>query len=372
MNINNSPNYMGLPFDPYNGAGAPQMGFQQSQNPYGFTQNAPKMIQNNVPQRPNIDPRIFDTPDITLGSKPLFSVASENTIPIDNSSDADNRKRKTGNPNKRAKKAEDTSLIVRADGSPEPVKGEIEPAATIYSYQETNNMLHETLGQIDAINLELVQEFNNVRHSRTMKNKYNVLNALSENIGSMISNRLTTIKEINNCISKSNEMDYKKYKDVQAAQSAMNDDKYIADVYQALMANPQAQPTQLQMPQVDSSILGSGIVRANVTQGDIGGSNPIDVGYLNYMANLTPEQNLMRYEGNPNVKQVVVYDAATGNKFFQMMDMSTGEAITNVPTYDNTIMEDTTLDLKTKIAKNININQTFPIIVLNDNITSQY
>ena len=30
------------------------------------------------------------------------------------------------------------------------------------------------------------------------------------------------------------------------------------------------------------------------------------------------------------------------------------------------------LDLKTKIAKNLNLNESFPIIVLNDNIVSQY
>ena len=55
-----------------------------------------------------------------------------------------------------------------------------------------------------------------------------------------------------------------------------------------------------------------------------------------------------------------------------MMDLSTGQVIENVPVYDQSIMEDTTLDVKNKIAKNINLNETFPIVVLNDNITSQY
>jgi hypothetical protein len=166
-------------------------------------------------------------------------------------------------------------------------------------------------------------------------------------------------------------MDYKKYKDIQAAQGNMTDDKYIADMYQAFLQNPQAQaPVFTQLPQVDQSIVGSGIVRANMTDMNTGAIS--DAGYLNYVANLTPEQNMMRYENDPNIKQVVVYDAQTGNKFFQYMNMATGEAINNVPTYDNIIMEDTTLDLNTKIAKNININETFPIIVINDQVTSQY
>ena len=233
-------------------------------------------------------------------------------------------------------------------------------------------MLRETLGQIDAINAELVRQFDMVSHSRTMKNKYNVMIGLSENIGSGISNRIAAIREINNSITKSNDLDYKRYKDQKAAQSAMNDDKYIADLYKSFIANPQVNVPSPQVPQVDSSIFGSGIVRADLRGGNIAQGGQIDLGYLNYESNLTPEQNLMRYEGDPNVKQVVVYDASTGNKMFQMMNLATGQVIPNVPVYDEMFMADTTLDLKTKTAKNINLNETFPIVVINDDVTSQY
>lgn len=356
----------------------------QSQNPYNVNmrqQQNPQMV-GQIQQRSQIDPRTFETPTITMGDnkthKPLFSVAKEsgskaNVITVDNSSDAEveqKRKRKTGE-DKVAKKETGTLPIIRANESTEKVNGEVVDS-TIYTYQETNNLLHETLGQIDAVNGELVQEFNAVRHNRTMKNKYNVLNDLSENIGTMISNRIATIKEINNCITKSNDMDYKKYKDIQAAQSAMNDDKYIADIYQAFMQNPQNQAPTYQMPAIDQSIMGSGIIRANVTDGNLSPGGMIDAGYLNYVSNMTPEQNLMRYENNPNVKQVVVYDASTGSKFFQMMDMSTGEVIPNVPVYDDMIMEDTTLDLANGIAKNLNLRESFPIVQINNNVTSQY
>lgn len=366
----------GIPFDPYNGQQMQPAGvgvFQPTQNPYGYGANVPQQL-NNQPKKPPVDPRTFETPQIVSGGS-LFKVSDRPTsIPVDNLSDAEKVKAKNRGAGRRKVSKEDTSMIVKDTTSSETaISGEVEPAATIYSYQETNNLLHDTLGQIDAINAELVQEFNVVRHSRTMKNKYSTLNALSENIGAMISNRLTTIKEINNCISKANEMDYKKYKDIKAAQASITDDKYITDVYKALMQNQAAQPTQLQMPQMtDPSILGSGIVRANITSADATGMNPIDAQYLGYIANLTPEQNLMRYESDPNVKQVVVYDASTGAKFFQYMNMATGEAIPNLPVYDDNIMQDTTLDIKQGIAKNINLNQTFPIVTINDNITSQY
>ena len=55
-----------------------------------------------------------------------------------------------------------------------------------------------------------------------------------------------------------------------------------------------------------------------------------------------------------------------------MMDVVTGAVIPNVPVYDPMFLEDTTLDLKNKIAKNINLNETFPIIVINEGVTQQY
>jgi hypothetical protein len=128
-----------------------------------------------------------------------------------------------------------------------------------------------------------------------------------------------------------------------------------------------------QLPPIDQNVIGSGIVRANMTEADMKNTGvPMDIGYLNYMANLTPEQNLMRYENDPNVQQVVVYDAATGAKFFQMMNIATGEVIPNVPVYDQMMMENTTLDLKTGIAKNLDLNETFKIVQINNDITNQY
>ena len=63
---------------------------------------------------------------------------------------------------------------------------------------------------------------------------------------------------------------------------------------------------------------------------------------------------------------VVVYDKATGNKYFDVMNVATGRSIPNVPRRDPMFMEDTTLDIQKKIAKNINLNETFPIVIINE------
>ena len=54
------------------------------------------------------------------------------------------------------------------------------------------------------------------------------------------------------------------------------------------------------------------------------------------------------------------------------MNMSTGEVIPNVPVYDESIAAETTPDLVHGIAKNLNLRENFPLIQINNNITSQY
>lgn len=338
-------------------------------------QYAGQNIQQPVPQQPQqmINPNMFDTPEITSGGKRFFSIIDEPNadkalIPVDTSvPDMEKGSSRRGRPKK-----ETGSGIVRAEAKQQPLEGTVENTPTEYTYMETTGMLRETLSQIDSLNSELMQEFANVRHSRTMKNKYQTLIGLSENVGSLLNNKISAIREINSSISRANELDYKKEKDRRSAAANMDDDKYIADLYKSFIKNPMNLAPQPQMPSVDPAIFGSGVVRADLRSGNYNSNNPVDASYLNYVSNLTPEQNLMRYEGNNNIKQVVVYDNATGNRFFQMMDMSTGQVIPNVPVYDQMIMEDTQIDLATKIAKNININETFPVIVINEGVTSQY
>jgi hypothetical protein len=237
---------------------------------------------------------------------------------------------------------------------------------------ETTGLLKETLAQIDSLNSELAQEFQAVRNNKYMKNKYGTLIGLSENIGSLIGNRISAIREINSSISKANDLDYKKLKDMREAQAEVNDDAYIANLYQSFINNSGNLTPQLQTPSLDMSNMGSSIIRADLRNTDPTKGGVLDASYLNYVSNMTPEQNLMRYENDPDVKQVVVFDAASGNKFFQMMNVATGEAIPNVPVYDESILEETTLDLSKGIAKNLNLRETFPIIQINNNIASQY
>ena len=344
---------------------------QPTGNPFNSMQNmVPVNGQQQLGQQKMIDPRQFETPQIVSSGSSMFKFkAQPSTIHVDVEPSDQEKKKSSG----KSKKVESGNLpIVTGEEKPaNQSSGQIVENPTAYTYMETTGLLRETLGQIDSLNSELMQEFQMVRNNRTMKNKYNVLVGLSENVGSLLSNKISAIREINSSISKSNDLDYKKYKDAKEAQSAINDDKYIADLYKSAMANPQMNPVSPILPQVDASIFGSGIVRAQ-TPLDMTGGMPVDTSYMNYQSRLTPEQNLWRYEDNPAVQQVLVMDDATGNKFFQFMNTQTGEVIPNMPTYDENILSDCTIDRDRMIAKNTNLNQTFPLVIINQGVQSAY
>lgn len=352
-------------------------GMPVQQNPFG------QPMPNGQQAQPPIDPRIYDTPKITTGDDSLYhfrptvetTATKATSIKVDRDV-ADMEKLDKKRKSEKSSKVESTNLpVVTGETLPPANKGEIVEAPTAYTYMETTGMLRETLGQTDSLNSELMQEFASVRHNRTMKNKYNVLVGLSENVATLLNTKVSIIKEINSSISKSNEMDYKKAKDIKAAQAGVDDDKYIADLYKSFMSNPQSNPmTQMPvMPNVDPSLFGSGVVRAAMPVGTAAGGMPIDTSYVNYQSNITPEQRLWMYESMPEVQEVLVFDDATGNKFFTYMNTVTGEVLSQLPATSIDIIDDIVIDRDRRIARSNNLNKQWPLYIVNENtIASKY
>ena len=252
----------------------------------------------------------------------------------------------------------------------------VEDPSAMYTYAATTMMLHDIVGQLDMLASEIKSEMDDIRLSRTAHNKYNNLIGLSTALGKILETKVSAISQINSAISKANDLDYKREKDRKSIEANQGmDDKRLMDLYQSFVANPMGiennvmslGPTAMQ-----TSIGNSPIIRSDVPDYTPPANGPADLGYLNYLSNMTPEQNLMFYENNPNVQTCVIYDASTGNKFFQVMDVSTGQAVPNVQALDNRFMEDTFIDLKSKTASNNNLHQTYPVIVINEGVASQY
>ena len=352
------------------------------QTPQEYQQGV-QQIPHNYGQLPQRQQSMFDdTPKIITGGFNFPTVenssqAQKNKMTITESPAID-----VGLPaiqRKPRKKKEETSIQSTATTDIIRAEGTVEDVSTLNSYFETAAMLNNTMSQIDMVATEIKAELDSVRSNRTLKSKYNVMTGLAGNLSELLEAKISAIKELNNCISKANDMDYKREKDRKSAESGLGDDKVIMDLYQAFVNNPnintgsmvQGNMGVLGPTSIGSTVSGTGIVRAPADNQS--GQQGVDQAYLGYLANLTPEQNMMLYEQDPNIKQCVVFDAATGNKWFQVMNVATGQPIPNAPTHSNDIfMEDTTIDLRNKIAKNINLGETYPLIVINDNITSQY
>ena len=361
-------NAYGIPNTP-----APQQQPTQLVNQYGQPQAA-------YNQRPYVDPRMYDTPQIVSNNNSAFSFNVKNPnqpssgdVRVDEPIfETKRRGRPKNSDSNNLPATQSSSGIIRAKEDNKPLSGSVENVPTAYTYMETTGLLHQTLSQIDAVNNELMGEFEMVRANRAMKNKYGILNGLSENIGALISNKIQAIKEINNSISKSNDLDYKRYKDNKDALN-QTDDKYISDLYTSFLTNQNANNQMMNnMPRMDAGIYGSsGIVRA-----DLGGQQNLgNVQYTNYIANITPEERLMLMEGNNNIRQAMVYDPNTGNRAFQYFDFSNPAnpiPQPGLPTYSDILLNEFTIDLANRKAKSTNLKETMDLVIVNGQTGNTY
>ena len=239
-------------------------------------------------------------------------------------------------------------------------------------YQETTGMLKGAIIQLDGLLNDTMQDAAMVRSSKTLRRKYDLLSLLNGNASNIIGNKITAIREINSTISKCNDLELKRMKELNLAAAAEDSDKKIMDMYNAFVTMPVGDPgmgmgamASNNLAQISHSLSMGNVVTSN-TQGED------DAAYQNYLANMNPAQRLNMYEGNPNVKQVVVYNQQTGARYFEVMDLSTGEVIPGVDKHDPMFLENTTLDLEHKIARNIDIGETYPIVIVGEPVANAY
>lgn len=231
-------------------------------------------------------------------------------------------------------------------------------------YEETTNLLKTAIVQLDNNLMDMQTDIQQVRSSRTLKRKFDYLSMIQGNMGQFINTKVTALREINNTITKCNELELRRIKDLRLAENEKNDDKTIMDMYNAFISTPTSTGYQLGPSLQDITTSAPNIMPANM-------SGP-DAGYQNYLNNLTPSQVLMMYEDDPDVQQVVMYDESTGARWFEIMNLRTNEVIKGADKHDQMFMEDTDLDLNNGIARNINLGESFPIIRVGKSIVNTY
>ena len=232
-------------------------------------------------------------------------------------------------------------------------------------YDETTMLLKASIGQLDGLLAESINDANQIRASKTLKRKYDLLSLLNNNASSIIGNKITAIREINNTISKCNDLELKRKKELDLAAAGENSDKKIMDMYSAFVSMPTGEPGVANMQSITNSLNMGNVITGSIIGGD-------DMGYQQYVQNMSPAQLLNMYESNPDVKQVVVYNQQNGSRYFEVMNMATGEVIPGVDKHDAMFLEGVTLDLENKIARNIDLGETYPIVVVGEPVMNMY
>jgi hypothetical protein len=287
------------------------------------------------------------------------------TLPVAVSTEPPKRKR--GRPRKSEQESNDSTIVVQKNSTTSsglPLCQTNDPYED--TYEETNDMLRVSIAQLDILANDVKGEIDSIRGSRTLKGKYKYISDLCATASSLVSSKISAIKEINAVKTKCHELEIRRIKDIKsAAANQQDDDKYIADLYNAYINTPigAAQHPALQYNSANVAgnmgALMTGMNAAPVIE---------DQNFNNYMQNLTPEQNRMILGDNPNIETVVVYDPNTGDKMFDVIDSTTGTPVTNYPRPDRTLLDDTSIDFATGIASNTNIGQSWKVVVLGDMI----
>ena len=232
------------------------------------------------------------------------------------------------------------------------------------TYGETNYMLRESIGQINMISAAVQSEIENLKNSKTIKGKYKYMADLCSTASNLVSTKLSAVKEINNTITTCHKLEMQRLKDIKNLQSQQqDDDKYMADLYNAYINTPINQGQA-------ASFLNMNAANTINNQTMMGQATPLygnsDDGYSDYLNNMTPEQNRMLLDGNPNIETVVVYDPNTGAKAFDVIDISTGNPVPNFPRPVESLLDDTIIDFHSGIASNSNIGMNWKVVALTD------
>lgn len=244
------------------------------------------------------------------------------------------------------------------------------------TYNNTTSLLYGAIGQIDALSAELKNDLDNVRNSRTLKKKYDYISEMVSTEGSLISNKINAIKEINKTITDSHNLDLKRMTSVANSGLNKDDNRIITDMYNAFVQTPVGMDgsNPFGFPdQVDITVgAGNNIVRNGFGRGDMG--------YNDYINAPTPEQATVQASTNPNLETVVVMDENNPDPNrrlrFEIMDKSNGSFVPG-DRPDPMFLESLRLEPDMGIAIDNNLNISYTLINSNGNgsdpdLLSQY
>lgn len=225
-------------------------------------------------------------------------------------------------------------------------------------YSKTNALLDQTIFEIDSLNSNIKRELDTVIKSKTLKKKYEYMSELAGTSSNLLSTKITAIRELNKSITDSTTLEIRMAKENK--QEEETDDKRIMDMYNAFINTPIGSYTGPIAPSnIDMTMGNTGTTIMTTIDGQVQNE---DLGYTQYMNNLTPEQRKIQLEGQ-NIKTCVVFDPDTGQRYFDNINFDTNEPVPGLPLPEAHFLDDLNINMNTGVARNTNLNLTYPVFI---------
>lgn len=241
----------------------------------------------------------------------------------------------------------------------------------INTYRENQEQLKNTINGIDMLAMQVEQDLQAVRASRTLKKKYDYVCELTSAAGSLMSNRIAAIREINNTITNAHRLEMDRAKQIKASEVNQDDDKVLMDMYRAYVNTPMGTIPNMPTIAVNQASLNSPTMGVPISTPNTVVSDNTDA-YNAFISTPSPELAAVRMEQNPNIKVVVVYNQETHEKFFDAQDIMTGQSIQGIPLPDPSLLDGVIPDIRNGIAKNINAGLTYPLRLIGTRKFDEY
>lgn len=225
-------------------------------------------------------------------------------------------------------------------------------------YSKTNALLDQTIFEIDDLNAAVKNELKSITASKTLKKKYEYISELAGTSGSLLSTKVTAIRELNKSITDSANLEIKMAKENKETEES--DDKKIMDMYNAFINTPVGvysgpiAPSGLEMTLEENGIPIIPTSANGTLQTD-------DFGFTQYMNNLSPEERKIQLE-DKNIRTVVVFDPETGQRYFDNFNLDTNEPVPGLPLPEPQFLDELNINMNTGVARNTNLNITYPVI----------
>ena len=266
------------------------------------------------------------------------------------------------------KKSKKNEIVPAQSSAPVPVPStsmsyiqENIPYASAYA--ETNKQLDESIAQLNVLGAEIVTDLNMIRSNKTMRNRYGIINDMTQTATSILNTKLAAIKEKNNTINSINKLELDRLKQVKIAASEEDDNARIANLYDAFINTPIGAGPNILGPSMQDIIAG-GNAGPSIPMMPIGNDQQA------WETGLNPAENRMLLEAKGAIETVVMYDSTTGNRWFEVVDKTTRQPIPNVEKPDSSYIYDLDLNVRGGYAKDGNRNVTYPLICINGMDTS--